>query len=113
MKRFVDWVPGGMMLFPLFIGAVIRTLVPTAFSGDDAVFQKSFTGGPLTGAIPLLAAFYVCLGSTIEFRSTGYILRKRGALWTAKIGTAFVVAFLVRAFAADQNHIVFGLSRSR
>jgi len=110
MKRFIDRVPGGMMLVPLLIGAIVRTLVPTAFSGDDPIFKSSFTGGLLTGAIPFLAAFYVCLGSTIEFRSTGYILRKGGALWVAKIGTAFAVAFLIRALAHDQNHILFGLS---
>lgn len=31
-------------------------------------------------------------------------------MWAAKIGTAFAVAFLVRAFAPDQNHILFALS---
>lgn len=99
-----------MMLIPLLIGALIRTLFPATFSVDNAVFSKSFTGGLLTGAIPLLAAFYVCLGSTIEFRSTAYILRKGAALWISKIATAFVIAFLIRSFASDQNHIVLGLS---
>jgi 2-keto-3-deoxygluconate permease len=60
IKETLTKVPGGMMLFPLLIGAIIRTFFPHLF--DQTVFKTSFTGGLLTGTAVLLAAFYVCLG---------------------------------------------------
>jgi len=101
------------MIVPLLIGAILQTICARAL-GPDAlkadVFTKSFTGGLLTGAIPLLAVFYVCLGSTIEIRATGYILKKGAALWGAKFLTAAAIALLIRAVAPNQNDVFLGLS---
>jgi 2-keto-3-deoxygluconate permease len=108
IKAAIDKVPGGMMLIPLLIGAIIRTLFPSLF--DLPSFKSSFTGGLLTGAGPLLAAFYVCLGATIRFQATGYILKKGVSLWVGKIGTAFIIAFLIKTIFPDQNNLFLGLS---
>ena len=111
MKRWLDRVPGGMMLVPLVFGALLRTLFPHIFANDNTVFRTSFTGGLLTGATPFLAAFYVCLGSTIDLRQTGYIVKKGLALWLGKIGTAALIGFLIHSFAANsQNDVFLGLS---
>jgi 2-keto-3-deoxygluconate permease len=80
IKRAIDRLPGGMMIVPLFAGA----LVATAWPGAGAYFG-SFTGALFSGALPILAVFYVCLGATIELQATSYILRKGGALFAAKI----------------------------
>lgn len=56
MKRWVDRVPGGMMLLPLFFGGLLRTLFPHVFAADNTILRTSFTGGPMTGAVPFLAA---------------------------------------------------------
>lgn len=108
LKRAIDKVPGGMMLIPLLIGAIIRTLFPHL--GNDAVFKGSFTGGLFTGAMALLAAFYVCLGSTIEFKAAGYIVKKGVALWTGKILVAALIGLSIKALVPDQNHMFLGLS---
>lgn len=111
MKRWVDRVPGGMMLVPLFFGALLRTLFPHVFAADNTVFRTSFTGGLFTGAVPFLAAFYVCLGSTIDLRQTGYIVKKGFALWLGKIGTAALIGFAIHWFAPQhQNDVFLGLS---
>ena len=111
MKRWVDKVPGGMMLIPLLIGALLRTLFPDVFSSTNTIFRSSFTGGLLTSATAFLAAFYICLGSTIDLRQTGYIVRKGFALWFGKIGTAAVIGLLIRWFASGhQNDVIAGLS---
>ncbi len=64
IKRAIERVPGGMMLVPLLLGAAMRTAFPGLANND--VFKSSFTGGLLTGALALLGAFYICLGSTIR-----------------------------------------------
>jgi 2-keto-3-deoxygluconate permease len=97
-----------MMLIPLVIGALIRTFFPDVFNLTE--FKSSFTGGLLTGTSALLAAFYVCLGSTIQFKATGYILKKGAALWVGKIATTFIIALLIRYLAPEPNHLFLGLS---
>jgi 2-keto-3-deoxygluconate permease len=80
IKRTVERIPGGMMIVPLFAGAVIATAWPGA--GE---YFGSFTGALFSGAMPILAVFYVCMGATIELRSTPYIAKKGGALFLAKV----------------------------
>ncbi|GIO67943.1 2-keto-3-deoxygluconate permease [Paenibacillus sp. FSL M7-1455] len=108
IKAAIDKIPGGMMLIPLLIGAIIRTFFPGIF--DLPEFKSSFTGGLLTGTSALLAAFYICLGSTIRFQATGYILKKGVSLWIGKIGTTFIIALLIKAIFPDQNNLFLGLS---
>lgn len=108
IRATLNRIPGGMMLIPLLIGALIRTFLPGLFNIIE--FKSSFTGGLLTGSSALLAAFYVCLGSTIQFKSTGYILKKGVSLWAGKIITTFIIALLIHSLAPDQNHLFLGLS---
>jgi len=85
IKRTIERVPGGMMIVPLFTGAVITTVAPGA-----GKFFGSFTGALFSGALSILAVFYVCMGATIEVDATPYILKKGGALFLSKVGVAAV-----------------------
>lgn len=108
LKKSIEKVPGGMMIVPLLIGSLIRTFFPDVFNLPE--FKSSFTGGMLTGTLPLLAASYICLGSTIRFDAAGYILKKGVALWAGKILTTFIIGFLIKLLVVDQNHMILGLS---
>ena len=88
IKRAVERVPGGMMIIPLAIGAVINTLAPHA-----GVFFGSFTGALFTGSLPILAVFYVCIGAKISLRSLPRVLRKGGALLATKIALGLAAGF--------------------
>src|SRR4051812_42519319 len=79
-----------MMVVPLLVGAVIATLFP----GTPKLFG-SFTGALFTGALPILAVFYVCMGASINVQATPYILKKGGSLFAVKIlmGIALGVIF--------------------
>jgi len=90
IKQSIDRVPGGMIIVPLFFGALIHTFVPGA-----PQFFGSFTGALFTGALTILAIFYVCMGATIEFQATGYILKKGGALFAAKTATAVLMGIIL------------------
>ena len=76
IKRTIERIPGGMMVVPLAGGAVMATLAP-----NTATFFGSFTGALFTGALPILAVFYVCLGVTIRVESLPQVLRRGGVLF--------------------------------
>jgi 2-keto-3-deoxygluconate permease len=76
----IERVPGGLMVVPLLLGATIATFAP-----ETPKFFGSFTQSLVTGALTILAVFYVCMGTTIELTATPYILKKGGALLITKI----------------------------
>ena len=73
IKRTIERIPGGMMAAPLAAGAVIATVAP-----NTATFFGSFTGALFTGALPILAVFYLCLGATIRVEALPQVLRRGG-----------------------------------
>jgi 2-keto-3-deoxygluconate permease len=103
IKRTIEKVPGGMMIVPLLLGAVINTLFPTA-----AKTFGSFTGALMTGALPILAVFYVCMGSTIDLKATPYILKKGGTLFGAKLLTGAALGLLA-AWLIPKGQVEAGL----
>ena len=108
IKRTIERIPGGMMIVPLFAGALIRTFAP----GTPGFFG-SFTGALFTGALTILAVFYVCMGATIEFRATPFIIKKGGALFAAKVIAAVVVGILLGRVWGEgpvQGGVLAGLS---
>ena len=86
IKRSLERVPGGLMVVPLFLGAILHTLFP-----NTATFFGSFTGALFNGALPILAVFFVCMGAGIDFRATPAIARKGGVLLAAKVGIAAIM----------------------
>src|SRR5689334_21022142 len=96
IKAGMEKVPGGMMLVPLMVGAVIHTLAP-----DAGTFFGSFTGAMFTGLAPILGVFYVCLGATLDVKATPYIAKKGGALLGSKIGFAVLVGVILGRFLGE------------
>jgi 2-keto-3-deoxygluconate permease len=80
LKRTIERVPGGIMMVPLACGAIITTIAPHTGS-----FFGSFTSALFTGALPILAVFYVCMGATISVGSLPTVVRRGGALMATKI----------------------------
>jgi 2-keto-3-deoxygluconate permease len=96
IKAGMEKVPGGLMLIPLLVGAVIHTLAP-----DAGLFFGSFTGALFTGLAPILGVFYVCLGATLDVRATAYIARKGGTLLGSKIAFAAIVGVVLGRFMSE------------
>ena len=97
IKRAIERVPGGMMIVPLLLGAVVATFLP-----GMPRFFGSFTNALFTGALPILAVFYVCMGASIDIKATPYLLKKGGALLVAKVGSAIVVGMVLGHFLGEQ-----------
>src|SRR5580693_756253 len=90
IKRTIERVPGGMMIIPLALGATINTFAPRT-----GAFFGSFTGALFTGALPILAVFYVCIGAKIHLSSLPRVLRKGGALLATKFALGLAAGFLL------------------
>ena len=81
------------MVVPLACGALITTFAPHA-----AEFFGSFTGALFTGAIPVLAVFFVCLGSTIPLKALPEMVRRGGVLLATKVGIGIAIGFVLGHF---------------
>lgn len=85
------------MLAPLALGSLIHTLAPGAGS-----FFGSFTGALFAGALPILAVFYVCMGSTISVEALPRLLRRGGALLATKLSIGLVAGIVLGRMLGEQ-----------
>ncbi len=76
------------MVVPLICGAILTTFAP-----GTASFFGSFTGALFTGAVPILAVFFVCLGSSISVRALPKMIKRGGAFFAVKIGLGVAAGF--------------------
>ncbi|MFJ3213736.1 2-keto-3-deoxygluconate permease [Streptomyces flaveolus] len=90
IKAGIEKVPGGLMLVPMLVGAVVHTAAP-----DSGEFFGSFTGALYTGLPAILAVFYVSLGSTLDVKATPYIAKKGGVLLGSKVLFAMLVGIVL------------------
>jgi 2-keto-3-deoxygluconate permease len=97
IKATVEQVPGGMMMVPLIFGVILTTLAPHIGS-----FFGSFTNALFSGALPILAVFYVCIGATISVRSLPLIVRRGGALVMTKIALGVVAGTVFGHYLGTQ-----------
>src|SRR6476646_8025403 len=90
IKAAIERVPGGMMIVPLLLGCALRNAAPGL-----PKFFGSFTGALFTGALPIMAVFYVCMGATISVQTTPDIIKKGGLLLAAKTLCGIVVGIVL------------------
>ena len=98
IKKAVDRIPGGLMLVPLLLGAVVHTFAPGA-----GKYFGSFTNGLITGTVPILSVWFFCMGATIDLRATGVVLRKSGTIVVTKALVAWVVTLIATYFIPDEG----------
>jgi len=97
LKRTAERIPGGMMILPLVAGALIATFAP-----GTAHFFGSFTGALFTGALPILAVFYVCMGATISLANLSQVARKGGVLLAAKLAIGLITGVVLGHFLGER-----------
>jgi 2-keto-3-deoxygluconate permease len=86
IKDTIDKIPGGLMIIPLLLGAIINTLFPQALmigGFTTALFKQ--------GALPVLGVFLFCMGSQISFRVAPKALKKGVVLTIAKYAIGVLI----------------------
>lgn len=82
-------LPGGMMLIPLILGSIVRTIAP-GFLGLGSFTSALFRDG----ALPLIALLIVATGAQINLRQSSGVLARSGVLLVAKVLIPGLLAIL-------------------
>ncbi|MGX7092305.1 2-keto-3-deoxygluconate permease [Hutsoniella sourekii] len=75
IKQSIQKVPGGMVVVPLILGTTLNTLFP-----DLPEFFGGVTGAYLNGASAILFAFFFCVGTSVNLKSSSGYVTKKGIL---------------------------------
>lgn len=79
IKNFLEKTPGGMMLIPMLIGAIIHTFWPNILA-----YFGPFTNALGTGATVIIAVWFVGIGASVKLKATTTVLKNQGFYWQLK-----------------------------
>lgn len=102
IKATIEKVPGGMMVIPLIIGAIMNTFCPQLLD------IGSFTTNLARGAMPILAVFLVCMGAEINLKAAPQVIKKGSVITISKFLIGAVIGVAVSKFLGPNG--LFGLS---
>lgn len=102
IKASIEKVPGGMMVIPLIIGAIMNTFCPQLLD------IGSFTTNLARGAMPILAVFLVCMGAEINLKAAPQVIKKGSVITISKFLIGAVIGVAVSKFLGPNG--LFGLS---
>jgi len=92
LKR-VQAVPGGMMVIPLFIGAIINTFAPQLIKIGG--FTEAMGGA---GFSTLIGAYLFCMGTKMTFEAAPVMLKRGCGILFTKVSVASLIALAVARF---------------
>lgn len=99
----IEKIPGGLMVVPLLLGAIINTFFPQVLEiggFTTALFKQ--------GAMPLIALFVLCNGAQITLKEAGLSLSKGVALTAIKFVIGAALGWFVGKFMGPAG--LLGLS---
>lgn len=89
LKQTIDKIPGGSVVVPLLLGASLNTFFP-----GTAEYFGGVTGSYLNGASAILFAFFFCVGTSIDIKTTSTDVIKKGlAISGGKILLTAILGF--------------------
>ena len=101
--KTVKKIPGGLMVVPLLLGAVINTFFGNSILGLTEAGIWNWYDGTFTtylwksGAMPILAVFLFCNGATIDFKKAGVPLAKGAIITAVKVLIGIAIGLLVNS----------------
>jgi len=102
IKATIEKVPGGMMVIPLILGAIVKTFFP------EFLKIGGFTTAIATNPLAILGVFLVCMGAGMDVKAAPKAL-KIGVIQTlTKYGVAVAVGLFVSHFFGESG--LWGIS---
>lgn len=101
--KFMNKVPGGVMVIPLLAGALLNTFVPGVLN------IGGFTTGLLKNGTPcLMGLFLICCGASISIKQVGAPLYKGTLLTVLKFAIGVAIGWGVQRFFGAEG--IFGIT---
>ncbi|KHM51469.1 2-keto-3-deoxygluconate permease, partial [Anaerovibrio lipolyticus] len=98
IMKSVKKIPGGLMIVPLLLGCIFNTFFPEFFTYFNGTFTTHLWK---TGAMPILAVFLFCNGTTINFKEAGVTVYKGCVLTAVKVIVGMLCGLAVAAFFGE------------
>jgi 2-keto-3-deoxygluconate permease len=102
--KTVQKVPGGLMVIPLLIGVLVNTIAPSLLQSGGYVTALWSSAGTNT----LIGCFLFCVGSQIQLRTGGQVLKRGIVLLIAKFLAGATLGWVIGAIFGPSG--VLGLS---
>lgn len=93
LKKKIEKIPAGMMIIPLFIGAIVRLFYPNPALPTE--FLPGFTGSFLTGTGVILFIWFTSVGATIDLKTSAYVAKKGLTLLIGKVFLAGMLGVII------------------
>jgi 2-keto-3-deoxygluconate permease len=91
--QFINKVPGGLMVVPLFVGMLINTFIPNALKIGG--FTQALTN---QGYPTVLAMYLFTVGTKMTLRAAPGMLKRGFGILAAKVGIAVLIALAIAHF---------------
>jgi 2-keto-3-deoxygluconate permease len=102
IKATIEKLPGGMMVIPLILGAIVKTFFPGLLN------IGGFTTAIATNPLAILGVFLVCMGAGMDVKAAPKALKIGTVQTLTKYGIAVAVGLLVSYFFG--NNGLWGIS---
>jgi len=102
IKKNIEKIPGGMMVIPLILGALINTISPQVLE------IGGFTTAIAKGSSALIGVFLVCMGAGISLKAAPRSLKKGVVITLSKLIVGVVIGLLIAKLFGDKG--LLGLS---
>lgn len=102
IKATIEKVPGGMMVIPLILGAIVKTFIPGILN------IGGFSTAIATNPMAILGVFLVCMGAGMDVKAAPKALKIGVVQTLTKYGVAVGIGLVVSYFFGDKG--LWGIS---